>query len=86
MENAQFNATSLIAGDRAHIWHPFTQMKTAKPPIPIVRARGAYLFSADGRSYIDAISSWWVNLHGHAHPYIAERIKAQVDTLEHKPL
>lgn len=76
-------SASLIAGDRTHIWHPFTQMKTAKPPIPIVRARGAYLFGFDGRSYLDAISSWWVNLHGHGHPYIAEKIKAQVDELEH---
>lgn len=83
MALSTLNTSSLITSDQAHIWHPFTQMKTAKPPIPIVKARGAYLFSADGKSYLDAISSWWVNLHGHSHPYIAERIKAQVDELEH---
>lgn len=83
MASSTYCASELIARDSDHIWHPFTQMKTAKLPIPIVRANGAYLFGADGKSYLDAISSWWVNLHGHTHPYIAERIKAQVDTLEH---
>lgn len=42
-----------------------------------------YSFGEDGQSYLDGISSWWVNLHGHAHPYIGEKIKAQVDLLEH---
>lgn len=62
-------------------WHPYTQMKTAAT-IPIVSGRGAYLFGADGTRYIDAISSWWVTLHGHAHPYIAEQVYAQLNTLE----
>lgn len=69
--------------DRSYIWHPFTQMKTAPPPIPIVRGEGIYLYSEDGRKYIDAISSWWVNLHGHAHPYIIEKIYSQAKELEH---
>lgn len=62
-------------------WHPYTQMKTAAT-IPIVSGRGAYLFGANGTRYIDAISSWWVTLHGHAHPYIAEQVSAQLNTLE----
>lgn len=76
-------ASSLVEQDLACIWHPFTQMQTARPPIPIVRAKGVYLYSEDGKSYLDAISSWWSNLHGHAHPYISEKIKAQADLLEH---
>ncbi|GAB4041685.1 adenosylmethionine--8-amino-7-oxononanoate transaminase [Spirosoma gilvum] len=69
--------------DRAVIWHPFTQMQTAPLPIPIVRGEGSVLYGADGRTYLDMISSWWVNLHGHAHPYIAQRVAEQLQTLEH---
>lgn len=75
--------SSLIEKDRRCIWHPFTQMQTAPPPAAIVRAKGSYLFAEDGRRYLDAISSWWVNLHGHTHPYIADKIKSQLDVLEH---
>ncbi|MGV3557608.1 adenosylmethionine--8-amino-7-oxononanoate transaminase [Larkinella arboricola] len=69
--------------DQAVIWHPFTQMQTAPLPIPIVRGDGALLFGEDGKAYIDAVSSWWVTIHGHSHPYIAERIYKQLQTLEH---
>jgi adenosylmethionine-8-amino-7-oxononanoate aminotransferase len=69
--------------DQACIWHPFTQAQTAAPPIPIVRGKGSYLYTEEGDAYLDAISSWWVNIHGHAHPYIAEKIGAQADALEH---
>ena len=69
--------------DAAVLWHPFTQMHTAPLPIPIVRGEGSLLFDASGRAYLDMISSWWVNLHGHAHPYIAERVGHQLRTLEH---
>lgn len=75
--------TTLSEKDRACIWHPFTQMHMARPPIPIVRAQGVYLYSTEGRRYLDGISSWWVNLHGHAHPYIIEKITAQAKVLEH---
>lgn len=73
----------LVQQDRSAVWHPFTQMKTANPPIPIVRAQGAYLYDETGTSYLDAISSWWVNIHGHAHPYIAKKIARQAAELEH---
>lgn len=69
--------------DRQLIWHPYTQMQLAEPPIGIVRGEGVYLFDEAGNRYIDAISSWWVNLHGHAHPYIAEKVGEQLRTLEH---
>lgn len=75
--------TALSLRDQAVIWHPFTQMQTAPLPIPIVRAEGSVLYAEDGRQYLDMISSWWVNLHGHAHPYIAERVSEQLRTLEH---
>lgn len=69
--------------DAAAIWHPYTQMKLARYSIPIVRAEGVYLYDADGRPLIDAVSSWWVNLHGHGHPYIAEKVYQQLKTLDH---
>lgn len=72
----------LIERDIKSVWHPFTQAQTAKPPIAIVKGKGAYLYSALGNAYLDAISSWWVNLHGHAHPYIAEKIAKQASELE----
>lgn len=58
-------------------------MQTAPLPIPIVQGQGSVLYDADGRAYLDMISSWWVNLHGHAHPYIARRVSEQLNTLEH---
>lgn len=68
--------------DRAVNWHPYTQMKTADPIIPIVKGHGLYLFDDIGKQYIDAVSSWWVTLHGHAHPYIAQRVSEQLNILE----
>ena len=65
------------------IWHPYTQEAAEPPVLEIERGEGPYLFTRDGRRLIDAISSWWVNLHGHAHPVIAEAIAAQARKLEH---
>jgi len=74
---------SLTERDLKVIWHPYTQMKTASPPIPIVSGKGACLFDENGKKYIDAVSSWWVNIHGHAHPYIAQKVSEQLKKLEH---
>jgi adenosylmethionine-8-amino-7-oxononanoate aminotransferase len=74
---------TLIERDQATIWHPYTQAQTAVPPVPIVRGEGVYLIDDQGKKYIDAISSWWVNIHGHAHPYIAEKVFEQLKVLEH---
>ena len=73
-----------IARDLAHVWHPCTQMKDheALPPLPIRRGQGAWLEDYDGRRYLDAISSWWVNLFGHAHPLINAAVRAQLEQLE----
>lgn len=62
-------------------WHPYTQMKSVDI-IPIVSGNGSYLYSEDGTAYIDAVSSWWVTLHGHSHPYIASKVTDQLNTLE----
>ena len=60
-------AARLVERDRARVWHPYTQMKTAPPLLPIVKAEGVYLYTEDGRRLLDGISSWWVNIHGHSH-------------------
>ena len=65
------------------IWFPFTQMKTAPEPIEIVSAKGTLLFDRDGKKYIDANSSWWVNVHGHCHPHIGEALQTQFQALDH---
>ena len=74
---------NLTERDLKVIWHPYTQMQTAAPPIGIVRGEGACLYDEHDRCYIDAVSSWWVNIHGHAHPYIAAKVAAQLQKLEH---
>jgi adenosylmethionine---8-amino-7-oxononanoate aminotransferase len=73
---------TLLEKDKAFIWHPFTQIKDENAPILIKRAQGTTLFAEDGKEYIDAISSWWVNIHGHAHPHIAQAIAHQAMELE----
>jgi adenosylmethionine-8-amino-7-oxononanoate aminotransferase len=73
----------LITRDRAHLWHPYTQMRTAPPPLPVVRAEGVYLYTEDGRRILDGISSWWVNIHGHSHPKLNAALAAQAARLEH---
>jgi adenosylmethionine-8-amino-7-oxononanoate aminotransferase len=65
------------------IWHPFTQEALDPQPVQIERGEGVYLYTADGRKLLDAISSWWVNLHGHANPAIASAIAEQARKLEH---
>ena len=77
---------ALRALDLAHVWHPCTQMKDHEremPLVPLRSGRGAWLEDFDGKRYLDAISSWWVNLWGHAHPRINEAVKAQLDALPH---
>ena len=74
---------TLVDRDRARLWHPFTQMQTAPPPIPVVRGEGVYLYTEDGRRILDGISSWWVNIHGHSHPKLNEALARQARELEH---
>ncbi len=74
-----------VARDLRVLWHPCTQMRDHEelPPIPIKRAEGVWLEDYDGRRYLDAISSWWVNLFGHANPRINAAVAAQLQQLEH---
>lgn len=75
----------LVARDLSVLWHPCTQMKDHLdlPPVPIRRGQGVWLEDFEGRRYLDAISSWWVNLFGHANPRINAAVKDQLDALEH---
>jgi len=77
--------TTMMQRDLEVIWHPCTQMKDHEtlPLIPVKSGKGVYLYDFEGNSYIDAVSSWWVNLFGHANPAINSQVKAQIDTLEH---
>lgn len=72
----------LTERDKKYIWHPFTPQKNMTIPVPIIKGKGTLLYDDKGNNYIDAISSWWVTLHGHAHPYIAEQLYQQALTLE----
>jgi adenosylmethionine-8-amino-7-oxononanoate aminotransferase len=71
--------------DLQYIWHPCSQMKDYEdfPPIVIERGKGAYLYDIDGKSYLDAVSSWWVNLFGHSNERINAAIRKQLEKLEH---
>ena len=80
------NNHDLLQRDLSVLWHPCTQMKDHEhflPMIPIQSGKGVWLTDFDGNRYLDAISSWWVNLFGHANPTINTALKAQVDQLEH---
>ncbi len=76
--------SAYVARDLAHVWHPCTQMKDHEqlPPIPIRCGRGAWLEDYSGQRYLDAISSWWVNLFGHANARINAAVRAQLEQLE----
>lgn len=74
---------TLLERDAKLIWHPYTQHKSAEMPLGIAKGEGVYLVDETGNKYIDAISSWWTNLHGHANPYIAQKIFEQAQQLEH---
>lgn len=74
---------SIIETDSQYVWHPFTHLKYAEAPVQLVRGEGAYFYDAAGNKLLDGISSWWVNLHGHCHPYISQKVSEQLHTLEH---
>jgi len=85
MTRANKNAAYVVR-DLAHVWHPCTQMKDHEqqlPLIPIRRGEGVWLEDYDGKRYLDAVSSWWVNLFGHANPRINAAVRAQLERLEH---
>jgi adenosylmethionine---8-amino-7-oxononanoate aminotransferase len=74
---------NLSERDIQYNWHPYTQHKTAQPHIAITKGEGALLWDENGKEYIDAIASWWVNPYGHSNRFIADAIYKQLTTLEH---
>lgn len=74
--------SSLVSRDARVVWHPYTQMLTRPAPLPIVRGDGVYLYTDDGRRLLDGFSSWWVTIHGHAHPRLNAALAAQAAQLE----
>lgn len=77
--------SELQAKDLQHVWHPCSQMKDYEqfPPIVIKRGEGVWLYDERDNRYLDAVSSWWVNLFGHANPRISQALSEQAFTLEH---
>lgn len=72
----------LTAGAR-HVWRPYCQMKTARPPLPVVATKGSRLVLADGRELVDGLASWWTACHGYNHPHIADALRTQIETMPH---
>lgn len=85
MTSEHMNNAHWMQRDLQVLWHPCTQMKDHEtiPLIPIRRGEGIWLEDYDGKRYLDAVSSWWTNVFGHCNPRISDRIKQQVDQLEH---
>jgi adenosylmethionine-8-amino-7-oxononanoate aminotransferase len=82
------NNADLLARSLSAVWHPCSQMKHYEsfPLLPIARGKGIWLYDYDGKRYLDAVSSWWVNLFGHSNPVINAAIREQLETLEHAML
>jgi adenosylmethionine---8-amino-7-oxononanoate aminotransferase len=78
----------LVAADRAHLWHPFTQQRgwTDEPPLIVERGEGTDLIDVEGRRYIDGVSSLWCNVHGHAHPRIDAAVRDQLGRIAHSTM
>ena len=76
---------ALLTRSTAAVWHPCTQMKQHEtlPLVPVARGEGVWLYDFDGRRYLDAVSSWWVNLFGHSNREINAALVAQLNAVEH---
>ena len=75
--------SDLISRDKKVVWHPFSKMKGDYPIIPLKAAKDEFLITEDGTEIIDGISSWWVNIHGHSNPELAQAMYDQALQLEH---
>ncbi len=82
IEECDAAARHLLADDAAYVWHPFTHPHLAGPPLPVVKAKDAYVWDMQGNRYIDAIGSWWVNIHGHGHPVLTTALRQAIQ-LDH---
>jgi len=87
-DNSNADTIHLQELDKHYIWHPFTPMQTwlDEPPLVIVKGQGCYLYDSQGNRYLDAVSSLWCNVHGHAHPHITAAIQQQAALLAHSTL
>jgi len=74
---------NIIDTDAAHVWHPYSPLLNKRPVAEVISAKGMYLYLADGTILLDAISSWWVNIHGHANEVLADAVKEQILSLDH---
>lgn len=72
-----------LAAGAPHVWRPYCQMKTARPPLPVVATRGSRLVLADGRELVDGLASWWTACHGYNHPHIAGALREQIEKMPH---
>ncbi len=72
-----------LAAGAPHVWRPYCQMKTARPPLPVVATRGSRLVLADGRELVDGLASWWTACHGYNHPHIAAALRDQIERMPH---
>ena len=86
MDSEQTGAAGVpgwYAAGLAHAWLPYAQMKTMRPPLPVVRAQGCRIVLADGRSLIDGVASWWTACHGYGHPHIRAAVERQLAQMPH---
>jgi len=85
MQNPILTNDALLARSLSAVWHPCSQMKHYErfPLLPLARGQGVWLYDHDGKRYLDAVSSWWVNLFGHCNPRINAALREQLETLEH---
>ncbi len=80
-------STDRPARNRSHLWHPYTSRSDVEAGLPVmVRGEGVYLFGADGRKYLDAVSSWWTSALGHGHPRLVQAIARQAEQMDHSIL
>lgn len=86
-DTKDYDTDTLVALDKRHVWHPFTQMQAwcdpGHEPLVLVRGEGAELIDSRGRRYLDGNSSIWTNIHGHSHPVLRDAIRAQLDEVAH---
>ncbi|HZP69206.1 MAG TPA: adenosylmethionine--8-amino-7-oxononanoate transaminase [Pseudolabrys sp.] len=82
-QSSKYSAPGWYDPGLAHVWLPYAQMKTVRPPMPVVRTRGTRIVLADGRELIDGIASWWTACHGYNHPHIVQAIEAQLAAMPH---
>ena len=76
-------AEDIVSRDRQALWHPYSPMPAAIPPLEVVSARGTRLQLADGRELVDGMSSWWAAIHGYRHPVLDEAVRGQLDQMAH---